>query len=587
MRGIRPVAALEIDGLQTVFFSGGVAPGFFDPSVALSPAVASWSSSVAELDPVELVSSPSRTSVTLALTAQTRQLLRMAPHGSQWVLLRDSLPAALSDLASVRVLGSLAGWPASGHVHVGQEALSYAGLDVGAGELLTVKRARLGTQFAAHSGTDLGGVTQARAYRYPCTWRRRSARLWVAHLDGAGEWRNPVCEVDGYIEGAPQLTPEGLVEVGLVSLLAALDVDFAPEGETLRLLRGWHAFAPQVGQLAPIVYSSIYPPETGRAPTFTCVGVPVPSGPVVEIEIEGEIDALIESCLVSVGGPAYAPAVVARVIDEGGRDYYGGRLLGASRSGSVLTLHVDGAAAGRRILPGNSLWVWAVSGCLAWVTPDGEGSAVLPWPSAAIAAWNLDYSTPPQQGGAFAQAEISPSALWAAPRADGISPQRIYTQAWGYSPNCLGLLFTEEAPRLADDGRVLPSWDIDRSERTLTHEGLTLFEWGGAAAAWWQPHEPWLLVEAAPGIAPASPSTLVVEWGDGDRRRRQIVEIVGAAQASTITPGAPGSCSPSMRTRPRLGERSSSASMTRAMNACRSGAWPPSTDRLRARCSRS
>ncbi len=149
--------------------------------------------------------------------------------------------------ATVEVTDSIAAWPATGVLWIGQEAMSYTARTVVAPYQFTVPvggRAYYGSPCQAHT---LGGDGAVPLVTSECvSWRGRPAALRVAEVrrqvDGSLVWGDLVDEVRGFLDGSPQRLGDGSYELTIVPWHAKIDVDvFGSKVET-RLQPGWHLF---------------------------------------------------------------------------------------------------------------------------------------------------------------------------------------------------------------------------------------------------------------------------------------------------------------------------------------------------------
>ncbi len=149
--------------------------------------------------------------------------------------------------ATVEVADSIAAWPATGVIWVGQEAMSYTARTVVAPFQFTVPvggRAYYGSPCQAHT---ISGDGAAPVVTSECvSWRGRPAALRVAEVrrqvDGSIVWGDLVDEVRGFLDGSPQRLGDGTYELTIVPWHAKIDVDvFGAKVET-RLQPGWHLF---------------------------------------------------------------------------------------------------------------------------------------------------------------------------------------------------------------------------------------------------------------------------------------------------------------------------------------------------------
>lgn len=253
-RSIAPGAWLEIDGFPWLFYMGKSAPTAFGAlnGRAFTPGLIDFSGTSAGLDLLTGLPLPGRLSVRVAPGRDGRAagLLRLAPTGGgASSTLAVTLPGTLA-AASVVCNDSIAAFTSAGVLYIGQEAFAYVAKDNGT-RTFTVPlggRAALGSQYAKHVASAEQGWAP-RVYQNCCTWQRRPARLWVytRRTDGASV-DQPICEIDGWISGPPQIQGDGTIEVQLESLSAVLDktVGGAEDAET-QLQHGWHAFDGEVG----------------------------------------------------------------------------------------------------------------------------------------------------------------------------------------------------------------------------------------------------------------------------------------------------------------------------------------------------
>jgi hypothetical protein len=149
--------------------------------------------------------------------------------------------------ATVEVSDSIAAWPATGVIWVGQEAMSYNARTVVAPFQFTIPvggRAYYGSPCQAHTLSGDGAVPTVTS---ECvSWRGRPAALRVAEVrrqvDGSLVWGDLVDEVRGFLDGSPQRLGDGTYELTIVPWHAKIDVDvFGSKVET-RLQPGWHLF---------------------------------------------------------------------------------------------------------------------------------------------------------------------------------------------------------------------------------------------------------------------------------------------------------------------------------------------------------
>lgn len=238
-------AYLYIAGTMTRYYSaappGGPAYGSPDGFAEVNGLI-SWTEQSVILDPD---------------FRECRHLLRVPvpPYGggvTQHNVLPDTLgagpvPANYAAIGRLDTVGSpiSAGFPpAGGYIYAGLECLSYTACDHSGFD--NVSRAQLGTRPQRH----YSDLTRFRPAPGPVEWLGQCAQLWI-EIDG--EWH---CEVDGFITGTPQMTPEGYIEVQLGDLLSGLQ--FVPDSvmEVVGLAEGYHIFTTdRLSRLPAITYT--------------------------------------------------------------------------------------------------------------------------------------------------------------------------------------------------------------------------------------------------------------------------------------------------------------------------------------------
>jgi hypothetical protein len=567
---LKPIAWLEIDGFPTVFYSGTQAPtgvtGLDGRTLAFG--VNRWTGTASSLDLAAAIPEPGRLSVTLApqRDGSTQQLLRLPSitGGGARSTLLTTLDADATT-ATIFAADSIADFPASGVLHIGQEAIQYSAKDDGLRTFTVQDRGYLGSQIALHVA-DASQGWAPRIYANACTWPRRPARLWVCNPVGsrAPAFADAVCEIDGYISGPPQIQADGLIEVEIESVSAILQIEVGgTEGADAGLQHGWHAFDGVVGDRFDVTTQVYANGSVLRAPAVGAVAIAAGSitiahGALGDVFDLGGGNGDISGYIIGANSELLTPtAVVGNAWDgTGSITLTAGEPLNAIGDGQAVTsARVEASPA---------------PSCLA-VPGVAE---VVQWPSAALATFNTALALDPTSvGGSFAVVNISLAGYISATPyvTDGVPGPLLLRFLAPTQRSCWGVCIGTSLPAIIG-GRVAHDWPayiggrgnreamaaaaqraggwaFDPEQPLTEVQGAsggasapTALEIGGVADAFYQPGSRWIHADAnsfgSPTAARPVPVLATTQWrGEEVQVIRRVRSIVAA---STITGGASG-----------------------------------------------
>lgn len=539
-RRLRPVAWLEIDGFPTAFYSGAVPPP--TPSSlagrVLQPGLKSWSGTSSRLSLTEAVAEAGGLTVLVTRTATNgaADLLRKAPFGAQASSTLATTMLATATAVAVVCADPIDAFPAAGVLHIGQEAISYPSKDNATRTFAAGSRARLGSQFGAHV-VDQAVALAPRVFSDCVSWLRRPARLWIADRRPDGVWVDPVCELDGFIDGVPEPQADGAIEIRLTSVVSALDAEIGGSVLQAGLQHGWHAFDGAVGDrfdLALQIYTagSVLDAELQGGSAAGSELLTLAHGRLDQTFDLGATDGPQAGYLVTVAGEQLTPLGV-------GGDQWDGTGTVVLATGEPLAPLNDGEP----VQNARAEIRQSVTCLTAPGTPE-----VLSWPAGAFAAFGAGLALPvTAAGGSFALSLLDPAGSlsvlpYGAPglRVRLMAPTR---------RTCWGLRLGGSLPAIVA-GRIDHDWPTyapggpHAAELYFDAEPTEAqaFTWGGVASAWYQPGERWLLADADifSGGVPARPLTVLATTQWRGEEVRVLRRVTGAVAASTITAGAAG-----------------------------------------------
>jgi len=563
-RWIDLCAVLQIDGLDTVWYLGSTAPDLTPIAPARGTQTAksgllSVGSTSASISLQEGV--PDSSSVSLRMLIQpdnnARDLLRRAPFGPS---ARTTLEASLEGRQqlgiplTIHAVDPIDAFPASGVIHIGQEAIAYTSKSNAARTFSCPSggRGMLGTRIQRHIA-DPPRSKAPRIYGECATWKRRTARVWVGQVDSTGAWLNaPVVEAEGFISGIPQRDQQGAIEVELETLPSALDAEFGAAGVETKLQTGYHIFdgdnANRFDAFTEIwTVGAAFDAEeqVGKAAGANPLTLAVGAVPELFKSTDPEAMAL----LISAKPAAGIRAVGAALAGANGPDDPAGTI---SLTGGVPAAVVAGDRIKNARLEFVSSYEFGTPGSAAvveWPAALDDLSAELqnavtaatPGPWAAI---TIDAAGSMQAEPQWSVQTPSPLLLrWLQPST---------STCWGICPGSQLPALTEAGiepgdwpaydPRgrraRRDNPRPSPAQppEVGLEAGDVAEYGLTIPD------AWWQPPERYMHVadSIAAGASPASPVWILAKHQRDGAEVRSTWPVVGEVAASTITGGTPG-----------------------------------------------
>ena len=565
-RNIKLTAVFQVDGLASCWYMGATAPSAsalvtIEPatgSITAYPGLNAVGSTSASISITEGVPSSSSVSVSIDVRADNnaRELLRRAPAGaSARTTLLTSLPGEQNTGALViYAVDPITAFPASGVLHIGQEAVAYS-IKRDAARTFTASvssRGYLGTRIQRHLA-DAARSRAPRIYAECSTWTRRPARVWVGQLDDAGDWiAQPVIEAEGFISGIPQRDQFGAIEVQLETLPSALDAEFGTAALDTTLQRGWHLFDGfhanrfdafteiwDVGaayddraQAALALGGSPIVAPTGALPGLVKASAPetmqlfIRSRPwldemTVTATAPGANGPDDPTGTISIAGGVPAAISINDRISNARAEYVAPYVFGTAGTASVVQ------------------WPAALDGLNAVLQADVGAATPGPWAAVTI---GVD------------------GAMVVAPQWDADAPRPLILR-WliPSTETCWALCPGSELPALTTDGVDFGDWPAFDPRPSSARRRYprpapaqppqATINAGDSAAyrltvpgAWYQPPERYLLVEdsIASGASAGSPKWVMAKHQRNGADVRSVWPVVSEALASTITALAPG-----------------------------------------------
>lgn len=562
-RHIDLTVALQIDGLESVFYSGQQ-----EPSAAALAAIGgtgqAWSTGLQSVGATSASLSlregvPESSSVAIRLLIQpgnaARDLLRRAPFGaSVRSTLLTSLPGAQATGAfTIYAVDPIDGFPATGYLWIGQECIAYGSKDNvlrtftgGSGD-----RGKLGTRIQRHLA-DAARSRAPRIYADCCTWMRRPARVWVGQLKPNGDWKDaPVVEAEGFISGIPQRDRDGGIEVQLDTLPSVLDLEFGGAQAETRLQEGWHLFDGVNGNKFD-AFTQIWTQAAAfsepAAANLAGGGSPLVTATGALSELFKPGDASVMGLILRKAPAAGVMPIAAVAIGAGPDDVAGtvgltGGAVAAITAGDlVVNSRVEFVAEhtfGTAGTPAVVQWPDAIDGLQAELQAAVTATPPGPWAACTIAA----------------DGTMRIESQWEIPTPSPLLLRWLEPQA----STCWGLCPGSELPALSEAGIDYGDWPAfdsrPRAERRRNPRPAPAqdaeVEIAGSEArtmsltipsAWYQPPERYILTEdsVASGASSGSPKWVIARHQRGGAEVRSAYRIISETAASTITGGAPG-----------------------------------------------
>lgn len=249
-QGVRPAWLLEIDGIPQRFYSGDPPASTAIPA-GYSAVFANIDVSVGEskIDQRKAIVEDGAASVTLTVTRGSgidELLLRL--RADREVSLASTVIAS-TGATTVTVNEDISGWPATGVIWVGQEAMAYSARTLVSPFQFTINagdRGYYGSQVQEHT-VDANQNWFPKVSDACIAWRGRRARLKVAAGRRMGQTPTAdyLTEVSGFIDRTPTKSGQQEIQLTIVPDTARLERKIGGDAAVTRLQQGWHAFDPQ------------------------------------------------------------------------------------------------------------------------------------------------------------------------------------------------------------------------------------------------------------------------------------------------------------------------------------------------------
>lgn len=565
-RHIRLTAALQIDGLETVFYLGNAEPSagaltaIGGTDQAWARGLQSIGATAASLALKEGV--PDSSSITCRVLIQAgnnaRDLLRRSPSGaSASSTLETTLPGEQNTGAlTVQAVDPITAFPASGFIWIGQEALEYDAKNDGARtfNIPIGNRGKLGTKVQLHIA-DPERSRAPRIYADCCTWRRRSARVWVGQLDSSGDWIDaPVVEAEGFISGIPQRDQDGGIEVQIETLPSVLDGEFGGAQVETKLQAGWHLFdgtnANRFDAFTEIwTQGAAYDEQAQAALALGASPLTAPVGAIPQLfkSNDPEVMGLVLRNTPAAGiMPVNSAGTVtgANGVDDptGTVGLIGGAVQAVNINDRVVNSRLEFVSAYTFGTPGSAQvvqWPAAIDGLTGELQNAVTAATPGPWAAVTI--------------GADGTMTVSPQ--WDTPTPRPLLLRWLQPEA----STCWGLCPGSELPALTEAGIDPGDWPAfdprPRAERrrnprpSPAQEPEVDLEAGDEQVytltvpdAWYQPPERYMLVadSVASGASSGDPKWFIAKHQRDGSEVRSAYRAIGEVAASSITATAPG-----------------------------------------------
>ena len=248
----RFVWLLEIDGLEETYFSGPkvpVLPPYTEPwTHTPQGGIINVTSASQELGIADSVASAGQVAVTISIT-RTNNASQFMAVGRSGAPLTATLSTTLDQSSSgfLVVNEDISAWPATGELWIGKECITYTARTVVAPFRFTIPvpsaRGWWGSEQRQHVAAPLDGWSP-RVYSQCVTWQNRKARVLVSSLRDDGTTSDGWVEyVSGRIVANPEISDDGLeLSINIIPHTDSLNIEVGGGQFRTGLQQGLHTF---------------------------------------------------------------------------------------------------------------------------------------------------------------------------------------------------------------------------------------------------------------------------------------------------------------------------------------------------------